>query len=410
MTGRFNNAADSSHSAGGPLIVGGGMAGAALALLLRHYGAAAVTLVESHALGGGGAPNTPSFDARSTALSAGSLAILERLGVLDALLENAAGIDTVHVSRRGRLGLTRLTASEQELPRLGAVVENRWFGHVLLAAIEQDPAITLRAPASLAGIERTTDGYLATLTYSGDDETATTERLHTPLLIAADGARSRTRDWLGISARHEDTGHDALIANLGLLEPHQGVAFERFHDAGPLALLPLSEDRMALIWTGPREQIDAWMALDDAAFLDRLRDQFGATIPRFDRVGKRNRHPLVLSEACAQAVPFAAVVGNAAHTLHPVAGQGFNLTLRDLDLLALRVGGEAEPGRLALLEQWAAERRTDQSQIGYVSRWLPELFRVRQPLFAHSCQLGLLALDLLPAARRRFARRAMGLK
>ena len=187
----------------------------------------AVTLVESHALAAGEAPDTPSFDARSTALSAGSLAILEQLGLQDAVLENAAGIDTVHVSRRGRLGLARLTAEEQNLPRLGAVVENRWFGHVLLRAVEADPAITLRAPASLTGIRRTSDGYEAML----DDG----EELHTPLLIAADGARSRTRDWLGISARHRDIGHDALIANVGLAEPHRGQAFERFLDEGPLA-------------------------------------------------------------------------------------------------------------------------------------------------------------------------------
>ncbi|QVL42809.1 MAG: FAD-dependent monooxygenase [Alcanivorax sp.] len=389
------------NASGTPLIVGGGMAGAALALLLRHHGAAGVTLVESHALAAGEAPDTPSFDARSTALSAGSLAILEQLGLQDAVLENAAGIDTVHVSRRGRLGLARLTAEEQQLPRLGAVVENRWFGHVLLAAVERDPAITLRAPASLTGIRRTTDGYQATLDNG--------EELHTPLLIAADGARSRTRDWLGISARHQDIGHDALIANLGLAEPHRGQAFERFLDEGPLALLPLPGERMALVWTGPREDVDQWLALDDDAFLAALRERLGATMPRLTRVGERARYPLVLSEACAQAVPFAAVVGNAAHTLHPVAGQGFNLTLRDLELLARRVGGEAQPGRLALLEQWAADRRADQSQIGHASRWLPELFRVRQPLFAHSRQLGLLALDLLPAARKGFARRAMGL-
>lgn len=389
-----------------PLIVGGGMAGAALALLLRHHGAPAVTLVESHAMAAGEAPDTPSFDARSTALSAGSLAILDALGLQDAVLENAAGIDTVHVSRRGRLGLARLTAEEQQLPRLGAVVENRWFGHVLLAAVAHDPAITLRAPASLTGIRRTTEGYEATV---DNGEAGPTETLHTPLLIAADGARSRTRDWLGISARHQDIGHDALIANLGLAEPHRGQAFERFLDEGPLALLPLPGERMALVWTGPRDQVDAWMALDDDAFLGALRERLGATMPRLTRVGERARYPLVLSEACAQAVPFAAVVGNAAHTLHPVAGQGFNLTLRDLELLARRVGGEAEPGRLALLEQWAADRRADQSQIGHASRWLPELFRVRQPLFAHSRQLGLLALDLLPTARQRFARRAMGL-
>ena len=310
------------NDARAPLIVGGGMAGAALALLLRHHGAPSVTLVESHAMTAGEAPDTPSFDARSTALSAGSLAILDALGLQDAVLENAAGIDTVHVSRRGRLGLARLTAEEQSLPRLGAVVENRWFGHVLLRAVEADSAITLRAPASLTGIRRTADGYQATLDNG--------EELHTPLLIAADGARSRTRDWLGISARHQDIGHDALIANLGLAEPHRGQAFERFLDEGPLALLPLPGERMALVWTGPRDQVDAWMALGDDAFLGALRERLGAAMPRLTRVGERARYPLVLSEACAQAVPFAAVVGNAAHTLHPVAGQGFNLTLRDL--------------------------------------------------------------------------------
>ena len=131
---------------------------------------------------------------------------------------------------------------------------------------------------------------------------------------------------------------------------------------------------MALVWTGPRDDVDRWMALDDDAFLAALRERLGRDMPRLTRVGERARYPLVLSEACAQAVPFAAVVGNAAHTLHPVAGQGFNLT-----------------------------------QIGHASRWLPELFRVRQPLFAHSRQLGLLALDLLPTARKNFARRAMGL-
>jgi len=385
---------------GPPLIVGGGMAGAALALLLRHHGAAAVTLVESHAIRAGEPPDTPSFDARSTALSAGSLAILARLGLLDAVLERAAGIDTVHVSRRERLGITRLNAAEHALPRLGAVVENRWFGHVLLGAVEADPAIELRAPASVSAVARESDGYRVTL--DGEER-------RTPLLIAADGARSRTRDWLGITARHQDLGQDALIANIGLAEPHQGEAFERFLDDGPLALLPLPDDRMALVWTGPREQVDRWMALDDDAFLAALRQRVGAAMPRLARAGERQRYPLILTEACAQAVPFAAVVGNAAHTLHPVAGQGFNLTFRDLALLAERVGGQPNPGRLALLEQWAVDRRRDQADIARASRWVPELFRVRNPLFAHTRQLGLLALDLLPGARKSFARRAMGL-
>lgn len=383
------------------VIVGGGMAGALLALLMRHHGAEVVTLIERQPFRTAEAPQSPSFDARSTALSAGSLTVLERLGVLDAVLARAASIATVHVSRQHRLGLTRLSAAEQSLPRLGAVVENRWLGHVLLEALSRDAAIQVRAPAALSAITRTAEGYTARLENG--------ETLTTPLLIAADGARSRTREWLGISARHQDLGHDALIANLALAAPHGGVAFERFLDDGPLALLPLPEQRFALIWTGPREQAQAWMALDDTAFLDALRARLGASVPPLARVGERHCYPLVLTQACAQAVPFAAVVGNAAHTLHPVAGQGFNLTVRDLALLAERVAGSADPGRLDRLEQWAAERRRDQALIHRASQWLPEWFRVRQPLFAHGRQLGLLALDLLPGARQRFARRAMGL-
>ncbi len=386
---------------GAPLIVGGGMAGALLALLLRHHGTPAVTLLESHPLKAGEPPDTPSFDARSTALAAGSLAVLERLGLLEPVLERAASIDTVHVSRRQRLGLTRIRASEHGVPRLGAVVENRWFGHVLLRALEQDEAITVRAPASLVSIARLSDGYAATLD-SG-------EVLTTPLLIAADGAGSRTRDWLGISAHHQDLGHDALVANLALAEPHDGMAYERFLDEGPLALLPLTGQRMALVWTGPREAVAAWRALPEAAFLDAIHQRLGIAMPRLSKAGERQCYPLRLTSACAQAVPFAAVVGNAAHALHPVAGQGFNLTVRDLTLLAETVGGAGQPGRLALLEQWQQRRRQDQVLIQQLSRHVPEWFRVRQPLVAHSRQLGLLALDIFPGLRDGFARRAMGL-
>lgn len=384
------------------LIVGGGMAGALLALLLRHHGAAAVTLVESHPLTLPDAPPlTPSFDARSTALSAGTLAVLDALGLGDAIRQHAARIETVHVSRRSRLGITRLRASEEGVPALGAVVENRWLGFVLLQALYADAAIEVLAPERLTAIRRLPDGYQVTLD-SGS-------RLTTPLLIAADGAGSRTREWLGVSARTTDTGHDALIANLSLAAPHHGVAYERFLNEGPLALLPLPDQRFALVWTGPRDQVDRWMTLPPDTMLAALQQQCPADAPRITGVGERQRYPLVLTHACAQAVPYGVVVGNAAHTLHPVAGQGFNLTVRDLVHLASTVAGAPEPGDLALLQQYTARREQDQALISQASRWLPELFRVQQPLFAHSRQLGLVAMDILPGLRQGFARRAMGL-
>ena len=384
------------------VIVGGGMAGAMLALLLRHHGVGKVVLVENYPLTlPASPPLTPSFDARSTALSAGTLAVLDTLGLGEAICAHAAAINTVHVSRQSRLGITRMSATEEGIAQLGAVVENRWLGFVLLSALFRDGDIDVRAPDTLSGIRRLEGGYVVNLA-SGDS-------LQTPLLIAADGARSQTREWLGISARDQDIGHDALIANLSLASPHHGVAFERFLNDGPLALLPLPDQRMALVWTGPRDRVDQWMALDEGEALARLQACCPAEAPRLTGMGERQRYPLVLTEACAQVVPHAVVVGNAAHTLHPVAGQGFNLTVRDLVALAQTVGGNPNPGSLTTLQAYAEQREKDQALVRQASRWVPELFRVQQPVFAHSRQLGLVAMDILPGLRSGFAKRAMGL-
>jgi len=143
--------------------------------------------------------------------------------------------------------------------------------------------------------------------------------------------------------------------------------------------------------------------------LAQLQEQCPAEAPRITGIGERQRYPLVLTHACAQAVPYGVVVGNAAHTLHPVAGQGFNLTVRDLLQLARTVGEASAPGALSLLQQYVQRREQDQALISQASRWVPEVFRVQQPLFAHSRQLGLVAMDILPGLRQGFARRAMGL-
>ncbi len=383
------------------IIVGGGMAGLALALLLRHHGQPGVTLIEAVTLADNGDPLTPSFDARSTALSAGSLNILERLGLAAPLLAQAAAIDIVDVSRRGRLGHARMVAAEEKLPRLGAVVENRWLGRVLLDAAAADQGIEVIAPMQVQSVRRLTLGYQVAL----PDRELTCD-----LLVAADGAHSRVREWLGIPAHHDDTGHDALIANIGLSRSHQGIAWERFLDTGPLALLPLTGERMALVWTGTRAHIDRLAALPQDAFLDALHDAFGEDrLGAFTHMGERQRYPLVLTHASAQAVPHAVVVGNAAHSLHPVAGQGFNLTLRDLALLAHTLGGIKAPGDLSVLNRYVTARTADQALVSQASRWVPELFRVRFGPFAHTRQLGLVALDLWPGLRSAFAARAMGL-
>src|SRR5699024_11146572 len=327
------------------LIAGGGMAGLLFALLLRQQGHHRVVLVEPMAMTLAEGPLSPSFDARSTALSAGTLAIFARLGLYDPLLEDAATINTVEVSRKGRLGVTRMHAAEEGVPALGAVVENRWLGQVLLKAVRQDDSIQVLAPNKVVAAKRLVAGYQVELD-SG-------ETMVVSLLVAADGAQSKLRESMGISAQYEDTGTFALVAIVEISESHQNMAWERFLPTGPLALLPLSQQRLALIWMGPKAYIDELTALPDEDLVERFTALAGEDrIPPFGRVGGRITHPLIATKAVAQVVPYGVVVGNAAHTVHPVGGQGFNLTARDLSLLAEKIGGAQEPGELKILQSY----------------------------------------------------------
>lgn len=388
-------------SPAGFLIVGGGLAGAALALLLRDRGAERVTLVEAVSLPDPDTPLSPSFDARRTALAAGTLRAFAEMGLLDELLDQAADITSVHVARAGRPGVTRMRATEAGVARLGAVTENRWLGRVLLGALARDEGIHVIAPDRVASLERTAGGYNATLD-SGTE-------LSTPLLVVADGAESATRDKLGIAAHHQDTGEDALVANVVTELPHEGVAFERFMDEGTIALLPMTEGRMAVVWSGPRARIQARADARPETRLAELEKHFRSRLGRFRRLGTGARYPLMLTQAAAQALPGAVVVGNAAHTLSPVAAQGFNLALRDLVALADQVATAEVPGDWPLLREWELARAGDQWATSTFSRHLAHLFRRRGPL-GQARQLGLAGLDLLPGPRRLFARRAMGLR
>lgn len=385
------------------LIAGGGMAGLLFALLLRQQGNHKVVVVEPMAMMLDEGPLSPSFDARSTALSAGTLEIFSRLGLYERLLENAAEIHTVEVSRKGRLGTTRMRAHEEGVPALGIVVENRWLGHVLLDAVRQDDTIEVMAPNKVTAIKRLAAGYQ--VEFEGGQTRAVS------LLVAADGAESALRANLGISAQVHDTGTFALVANVEVLASHNNTAWERFLTTGPLALLPLSQQRLALVWMGPREYIHQLNHLCDNALSAEIERCVGEDrIPPLGRIGERIIHPLIATKAVAQVVPFGVVVGNAAHTVHPVGGQGFNLTARDLAILAQKVAPAPVPGALSVLQEYVREREQDQAMIRHATTWLPDIFRVEFGPFAHTRQLGLVALDLWPSLRTAFAQRAMGVR
>jgi len=382
-------------------IIGGGLVGASLALALQEGARQRgwqILLIEPHAPG---SAFQPSYDSRCSALSYGSQRIYEHLGLWPVIAERAAPILDIHVSERGSFGATRLNAAEEGVPALGQVVENAWLGHCLWRALDSE-VVQWRCPAQVTRMEPLEDGYRLTL---DDDST-----LECDLAVLAEGGRTGLREQLGIEVRRTPYGQTALIANVTPGERHGGRAFERFTADGPMALLPLPENRCALIWTRESDEAERLAALPEREFLSELQRSFGYRLGSFRQVGARHLYPLTLVEATEQVRPHLVVLGNAAHSLHPIAGQGYNLSLRDAHSLAqCLLDDPGTPGNFATLQRYLEQQRLDQElTVGFSDR-VTRLFGKAQPLLAHSRSLGLLGLDLLPPAKSWFARQAMGL-
>ncbi len=390
-------------------ILGGGMVGLSLALLLaRVCPRLRLVVIEAQPVAEHGDHQQPSFDARSTALSQGSRALFQQIGLWDRLAPFAATIATIHVSDRGKPGATRLEAAEQGLDGLGFVVENRVLGSALMAAVRECETIRLAAPLR---VERLAPGADHMAVEAGE------QTCRAALAVVAEGSGSETLKQLGIHTRVTDYRQCALIANIGLARPHRGVAYERFTDQGPMALLPLPDadgmHRAALVWTLPPEEAERLSRASEAEFLAALQERFGHRAGTFLRRGQCAIHPLRLSVAEEQVRSHLAVVGNAAHFLHPVAGQGFNLALRDVARLVEAISGGLtrgqSPGDLAVLEHYLAGQLEDQRRTILFSDTLPRLFAAGGAVPVTLRNAGLITLDLVPGLRRDFARFGAGL-
>ena len=382
-------------------IIGGGLVGASLALALQEGARQRgwrIVLIEPFAPGNS---YQPSYDARSSALSYGTRQIYERLGLWPVLSARAEPIRQIHVSDRGRFGATRLSAESEGVPALGYVVENAWLGQCLWQALDAE-VVEWRCPAEVTALQALGDGYRLTLNDGS--------QLDCDLAVLADGGRSGLREQLGIAVKTTPYGQSALIANISTAEAHQGQAFERFTDEGPMALLPLSENRSALVWTRQGSDAQRLAALPDREFLAELQQVFGYRLGALTQVGARHLYPLSLVEASEQVRPHLVVLGNAAHSLHPIAGQGYNLSLRDtLALAEALLDSPATPGDFSVLQDYLQRQRLDQQMTVGFSDQVTRLFSTAQPLLVAGRNLGLLGLDLLPPAKHWFARQAMGL-
>ncbi len=382
-------------------IVGGGMVGASLAVALKGLDVR-VALIEAvpH-----DSASQPSFDERTTALSNGSRRILETLGVWPAVAAAATPIAKIHVSDQGHFGFARIDAAEQGLRALGYVVANRALGAALWSKLGDHGNLRVYCPARVSRLVPGEQPVALGVSEASGAESS----IKAQLVVAADGIESAVRSAFGVSADVRDYEQTAVITTVLPRKFHDHVAYERFTANGPLALLPLNDGRCTLVLTLRRSLAESAMGWSDQDFLAEVQSRFGFRLGRFLKVGRRVAYPLSLTRATRTSAGRCAVIGNAAQGLHPVAGMGFNLGLRDVaclaELIAERCSEHAGNRQLqdldasALLSAYDAWRAADRSEIIAFTDGLVRLFSNPLGAVQRLRNLGLLAFDLLPPAK-----------
>lgn len=396
------------------IIVGGGMVGLSLSLMLAKANIA-VKLLEAVKYPNyddqNVAPYHSSFDARNTALSRRSVQIYQKLGLWDALQQHATPILQVHITEQGSFGKARLIAEQEKVESFGQVIENAWLGRVLLTQVRQQPLIELIDGVQVTAL--TQDTEQVHIEAKRGDEVL---KLESKLLIAADGRDSFCRQAIGVGVDVHDYDQVAIVTTVQTSKPHEQVGFERFSALGPLALLPLpGEYRRSVVWPVKKGTESEWLGDEnDQHFLSALQQTYGDRAGKFEKTGKRFSYPLSQVLAHKQAVGRVILMGNAAHTIHPVAGQGFNLCLRDADVLVRYLVNQltasddiGNPDNLLAYEQ---ARLSDQQRVIKFCDTVVRGFSNQNPLLKLIRNTGLIAFDVIPGVKPLVANYAMGLK
>ncbi len=382
-------------------IVGGGMVGASLAAALAPL-RLEVIVIEAVAPS---AAAQPSFDARTTALSNGSRRILTGLGVWSEVKREATPIKRIHISERGRFGSAVIDAAEQGQEALGYVLENRILGAALARELGAAPGLRLLAPATVTAAAVAPDAIELSVRAADGART-----VRARLAVAADGAGSLVRREAGVGAEEWTYDQTAIITTLAPERFHGHVAYERFTPAGPIALLPVAAGRVGVVWTLAPAAATRALSLDPAVFLDELQQAFGWRLGRLTSLGARHAYPLALTRAESQSGERIAIMGNAAQGLHPIAGQGFNLGLRDAATLAEVIAerGGADVGDPAVLARYVEWRSADRRSLIAFTDGLVRLFGSPFAPLRLARGLGLVLFDLSPAAKSAMSRLSLG--
>lgn len=411
------------------IISGGGLSGSLMALSLADLtkpdgSLLSIAIVEaSFVENTSNTPNinaAPLFDDRVLALSHGSAHYLKKMGVWHYLSNDACAIKKIDISDRGHYGKARLEAPEHGVSALGYVIEMALIGKAQLKALADKSNVHWFSPDNIVDI----DWQKKASTTSTNNRIAiklnSDKRLQTSVLLACDGVNSPCRQLANIKVNHNDYQQVALIANVATQKPHNNKAFERFTEFGPLAMLPLSElngeSRCSLVWTMSPEQSKQMMALNESEFSQQLELAFGSWLGAITQVGKRDVYPLVLLQASQQTYHRMALIGNASHTIHPIAGQGFNLGLRDVETMRALIQQslttshtpEVDIGSFALLTEYANKRQIDQQQIIELTDSLVTLFANDLPPLVVGRNIGLKVMNYLSPLKKTSVNKLMG--
>jgi len=380
------------------IIVGGGATGCALALMLAPLNKK-VLLIEAQAQKQ--QADAAHFDERAIALSFGSQRIFERLGVWSTLSADAMPIAHIHVSDRGHFGHALLHAEDMTVPALGQVIPLRVLNSVLYQRVVATKAATILAPANVTGYQHEHDAISVAIEHDGATQTR-----RSSALLAADGTQSPLRQQAGIPAQIDHYEQTALITNVVSDGADYSYAYERFTESGPLALLPLSHQRWSLVWSLQHAQAEQLLHCSDKEFLQKLQQAFGWRVGQFSRVGARQRFGLQRIVSAWRHQGRLLLLGNAAQQVHPIAGQGFNLALRDAEALAQAL--QEQDWSAEFVQQFLQTREADQQQVSNRTDGLVRLFSNQYAVLSQLRGLALDAIQLSVPLRTELARRAMG--
>lgn len=407
------------------IISGAGLAGASMALALSKLTKAdgkplAIGLIEAFAL----QDNLPkSYDARVIALSHGSACYLKQLGVWQQLKTDAMAIETIHISDRGHYGKARMSAADHQVSALGYVSEMQVIGNAIVKQLLQCNHVKLFSEQTITKINWQADSVLVSTEHSNTQSFDSTQPsanssqpithlLKASLLLGCDGGQSICRQQANIQSQVTDYKQVAIIANVSPEKPHNNVAYERFTEFGPLAMLPMTDNRCSLVWTVAVDQVEQIMALSDQQFSQQLQNAFGSWLGCFTEVGKRFSFPLSLVQAHEQVNHRMVLIGNASHTLHPIAGQGFNLGMRDvqdfIEHIKVALHERRDIGDYQWLNQYALQRKKDHQQVITLTDSLVHLFSNSHLPLVAGRGIGLKALNYFTPLKSLLVKKTMG--